>query len=98
MSGAPQPFTLHWELANEAHVTRHGVSRRQIEDMVSLTLWVMLPDPNGGPDRWRVIGPTDLGRWITLVVRVLTSPSDYVPVTCWPSTEQERSLYWRKFR
>jgi hypothetical protein len=98
MAGMPNPITLRWELANVTHVTGHGVSRAQIDDMIDLGFWVILPDPNGGPSRRLVIGPTGQGRWLTLVVRVMVAPGDLVPITCWPSTEREQALYWRKFR
>lgn len=66
--------------------------------MVALGFWVMLPDPSGGPSRRLVIGPTARGRWLTLVVGLTDASAEYVPVTCWPSTTREQSLYWRRFR
>ena len=91
---------LRWDLANEAHVTRHGVARAEIDDMIDLGFWIMAENPRGTPNRRLVIGLPGGGRLrlLTLVVQLLEAPGECVPVTCWPSTEREQALYWRRFR
>jgi hypothetical protein len=90
--------SLRWDLADEDHVTRHGVTRHQIEDMIDLEFWVPLQNPSGGPQRRLIVGPTSRGRMLTLVVGLTDTPGDYVPITCWPSTQKEIGVYWRRFR
>ena len=89
---------LRWELADVAHVTRHGVSRTQIDDMIDLGFWITTANPTGDRNRPLVIGPTGLGRILTLVAQALDTPGEYVPVACWPSTEKEEAVYWRRVR
>jgi hypothetical protein len=89
---------LRWDLANESHVTHHGVSRAQIDDMIDLGFTITVANPTGNRQRPLVIGPTSRGRLLTLVVQRVGTSDDYVPVTCWPSNEREQTLYWRRLR
>jgi uncharacterized DUF497 family protein len=92
----PQVITLEWDAQNEAHATRHGVSRAELDELVAYGLWVMVSDTGGRGDRRRLIGQTR--RFVTLVLEWTGAPGRYRPITAWPATPREIRLYWEHSR
>ena len=94
----PNSIILAWDDANSTHAARHGISVREIMQMVESGQWVMVGDTRGRQDRRRVIGWTAARRPITLIVEWLGSSGAYRPVTCWPASRSEIDLYWLRKR
>jgi hypothetical protein len=91
---------LDWTGVDVTHVERHGVSRAEIDDMIALEWWEQFPDVNGGPARRLLIGYSERGRIITLVVHLAQETHGRPrvwPVTCWPATAAERAAFQRRF-
>jgi len=83
-----------------AHVEGHRVSRAEIEGMIGLEWWEQFPDVNGGPARRLLIGYSERGRIITLVVQLAQAAHGRLrvyPVTSWPATTAERAAFQRRF-
>lgn len=57
---------------------------------------VLVANPHAGqPDRRLLIGLTDGGRLLTVVVEPTVDPTDWLVVTAWESTVRERKLFER---
>jgi hypothetical protein len=54
------------------------------------------PNPHGGEERRLLVGLTDGGRVLTLVVERTLDPTTWTVVTGWNSTDRERKMLTRK--
>lgn len=55
---------------------------------------LLAPNPHAGqPDRRLLVGPTNGGRMLTLVVEPTIEPTAWLVVTGWESTERERKMF-----
>lgn len=79
---------LWWDPGNVSHVARHGVTTREVE-AVYRGLFVF-GSAYGG--RFTIIGRTDGGRMLTIVLEPFAA-SHYYPVTARPSSRAERRQY-----
>jgi hypothetical protein len=88
---------LVWYPANIAKLAGHGISRREVEQMVELDAW--LPDRHPAyPDQVRIIGPTRAGRLLTIALAETDDPAAWRPVTGWPSDPSEEAYYYEEAR
>ena len=82
---------LRWDGWNEDHVARHGVDREEVEEVARNA-----PHVTRARGRtYRVIGQTDGGRYLTLIVAPRPDGSFYV-VTARDADEIERRAYRRR--
>jgi hypothetical protein len=51
-----------------------------------------VPTSAGGAARWLLIGRTDGGRHLTVVIEATLDPTTWLPVTAWESTPAERKM------
>jgi len=78
----------------EAHLTR--ATAEEIHQLLS-NRHVTAEHPRGpsatsGADRSLLIGRTDGGRYLTVVIEATLDPTTWLPVTAWESTPSERKI------
>lgn len=79
---------LIWDPWNVAHIARHQVTPEEAEEVCHGPVWTSATYAG----RLRVVGPTQAGRMITVIL----APRDsgiYYPVTARPASRKERKLY-----
>lgn len=79
---------LHWDPGNVTHIARHQVSPEEVEDACQNSPMVS----QSYMGRLRVIGPTDFGRML-IVILDPESNDVYYPVTARPASRKERRRY-----
>jgi hypothetical protein len=94
------PDAVHELLAAEAALTKLGARNISAEEAGQLPrnrhVIVRNPHGGGGPDKRRLmIGSTDGGRALTLVIERTIDPTTWLIVTGWSSTDAERNLLER---
>ena len=89
--------TLLWLPANEDKLRQHGITRDEVESMIARDEWAAMAHP-AHSDQTRVIGPTRVGRLITIVMEPLEGYGHWRPVTGWQSTADETAYYWEEYR
>ena len=72
-----------------AHVARHDITVDEVREVVSGD-YVYI---QGHQDRWLLIGKTDDGRFLTVVVGEREQANTYGLVTARPARREERRLY-----
>jgi uncharacterized DUF497 family protein len=82
---------LVWDPGNVAHVARHRVTWREVEEACLIT--PMFSQTYMG--RIRVIGPTHTGRMLTVILAPEIEDV-YYPVTARPASRKERRRYHDK--
>ena len=79
---------LVWRSGNVAKLAAHGISQREVREIVAVDRWVTTVHPDY-PDQVRIIGPTRAGRLLTIAMEATDDPVVWRPVTGWPSTDEE---------
>ena len=79
---------LVWNDWNVAHIARHDVLPEEVEQVCHGDTWVSETYEN----RLRVVGPTDRGRMLTVILAP-QGRGVYFPVTARPASRQERQRY-----
>lgn len=80
--------TLKWDSWNRAHIARHDVTRKDVEE-VCTGRFIILPSYAG---RFMVVGQNLAGRALTAVLEPDTDGMYYV-VTARSSSRRERRIY-----
>jgi uncharacterized DUF497 family protein len=82
-----------WDEGNEMELHRHGLTPRDVYEVYTNgPVWVSNVRHHAGD--WKMLGRTDGGRRLTIVVRLYSDRSVLRPVTGWDSTTGERSRYF----
>ena len=92
------PPTVNQLLFSDAATNKLGARAISREDCRQLLAngSVLAPNPHAGqPDRRLLIGSTNGGRVLTVVVEPTLDPADWLVVTGWESTERERKMFQR---
>ena len=91
--------SLVWRRANVAKLRAHGISPREVQELVDLDAYTVDVHPDY-PDQVRVTGPTAAGRWLTIAMEAAAGhgAGAYRPVTGWGATERELADYREKMR
>lgn len=87
-------YFLEFDDENIDHVGRHGVAGEEIEQVTG-NRYVTARNRRDQPNRIRMIGRTDGGRTLTIVLEATRDDGVWRPVTAWDSTEEERQLLAR---
>lgn len=85
---AQRVIRLQWDPGNEAHIRRHDVVPIEVTEVCD-------GEPmaeRGYEGRMLLIGPTEAGRMLTVVLDLLSSGA-YYPVTARPASRKERARY-----
>ena len=87
---------FRWTDRNRAKLAEHGITREEAEEEVLSDAWVPYTHDDY-PEQTRIVGPTDSGRFITLVLAPTGTPGVWRPVTGWEATDDEREYYWEEW-
>lgn len=79
---------LIWTRRNDEHIARHGVTRFEVEEL----RWNAPLLTRAGEIRYRAIGVSDAGRYLTVFLDARNGGVYYV-VTARDSTDSERRRY-----
>ncbi len=83
---------FEWDEHNEAHLAEHGIMPFEVVQIFfNRPQW--LPNKRHGADRWKMIGFTDGGRALSIIVQVKDSGATVRPFTGWDCTAGERTRY-----
>ena len=81
---------LIWTQSNIDHITRHNVTREEVEEVCHGSYIVL--DAHG--NRFLVIGPTQSGRALAIILDPEQEQSIYYPVTARQADRKERKKYF----
>jgi hypothetical protein len=87
---------LEWDEANESELAQphHPIQPWEVEEVYwNRPVWA--PNRKGRSGDWIMVGTTDGGRRLTIVVQVKSAVRLLRPITGWPSTPAELSKYGR---
>ena len=87
---AVEVHALSWDDENEKHITKHGVTLREVNQMVENTHIVVRNRRNRRAPL--LIGRTHGGRVLCVPIRKTREPDVWRPVTALPATEAQTSL------
>jgi uncharacterized protein len=88
-----EALEFDWDDDNAAHIARHGVTTREVENALSDDPLDMNYDLVRGEERWTSIGHTAALR-VLIVVWTMRGRA-IRPVTAWPAAKQVRIAYLR---
>jgi len=93
-SSAPRIDELEFDEHNEDELARHGIDPLQVcAVLADQPLFVR--NKRGRAATYKVIGPDSSGTMLTVAIAATAVRSRWRPVTGWPSTRGEVTL-WRK--
>ncbi len=84
-------YFLEFDDENTGHVARHGVAPEEIEQITGND-YVTARNTHDPDNRIRMIGRTDGGRVLTVVLEATRDDVVWRPVTAWDSKPEERGL------
>ncbi len=84
-------FDLLWDEWNEEHIARHGVDPEEVEEVAANRPHVV----RSRKGRYRLIGQTDAGRFLTVFVAPHGTAGYYV-LTARDTTSSERQAFRRR--
>jgi uncharacterized protein len=86
-----QTSEFEWDEYNELHLARHGITAPEAEEVFdNAPIW--LRDTKSEQERWLMIGRTNGGRWLTMVVEV-NEAGLLRAFTGRPSPDYQKNLY-----
>jgi uncharacterized DUF497 family protein len=87
---------LDWTERDETHVTRHGVRVSEVNQVLG-NPHVLAKNPKGTDNSLFLIGHTDGGRALTIVVSPTNDTSVWRPITAYASTQEHVNLWNSRF-
>jgi hypothetical protein len=88
---------LIFDERNTEHIARHGVTPEEVEEVCYLAPHFSRARSRRGRRRYRAIGQTESGRYLTIFLEPL-SKGVFYPITARDATASERRLYQRHKR
>lgn len=86
---------FEWDDDNEQHLANHGIAQREVEELFwNRPTWV--PNTKGQSGDWKMIGRTDGGRRLTIIVQFKPAQRVIRAFTGWNCTQNERTRYLRE--
>jgi len=82
---------LDWDEENIAHIGRHKVTPREIEELFSRAYAIEIDDPVNGEERFLAHGTTKRGRYLTVVLTERNGRTR--PITTWDMTRKDRERH-----
>ncbi|SRR6266511_997174 len=92
-----QATELEWDDGNEGECARHGVSAVEVYQV-----WrngpLYRPNKRGLAGDWMMIGRSDGGRLLTVVILARPEQKALRPITAWDASRGDRTVYRRSGR
>lgn len=89
-----QAEAFEWDEANDAHLAVHGIRPEDVEEVwLNGAVWVR--NRRGRAGDWKMLGRTDGGRALTIVVQLRVHARLLRAITGWDTTAGEHSRYLR---
>lgn len=86
---------FEWDEGNERELGRHHITPYETEQVLdNEPTWA--PGRHGRPGDWIMVGRTNGGRVLTIVIQFKAEMISVRPVTGWDSTRGERTRYLRR--
>ena len=85
-----------WDDANEEHIADHGVHPEEVEEAAGNKPAVFSAKTVKGEKRWKLLGQTDAGRYLTVFFTVRNKL--FRTVTAYDMTATDRKTYAAKVR
>jgi uncharacterized DUF497 family protein len=85
---------LVWDEANEGHLAKHGVSVREVAQILS-NPHVIVWNRKKRSTRHLLIGSTHGGRILTVPLARTADPGTWRPVTAFPATKAQQRVHSR---
>jgi len=80
-----------WDDQNAEHIARHGISDVEVEQLLSNRHLIV---PNKGHEpRMFLVGQTNGGRLLTVVIEPTRDEGTWRPVTAWEADDQEQRRF-----
>jgi uncharacterized DUF497 family protein len=87
---------FEWDDSNIEHLARHGIDPDEIEELFEAPI-VRRRGGTDAPDRFRVVGRTAAGRYLTIVYQQKAG-NLIRPFTGWEARPHERERYDRQIK
>ena len=84
-----------WDRHNEQHLTKHGISRSDAEDVLSGSHILLEYQTEGDEQRWVAVGATRMGRILSIVFAIRQGAMH--PITGWPADKETADLYVKEW-
>jgi uncharacterized DUF497 family protein len=84
-----------WDQHNERHLAKHGISRSDVEDVLSGNHILLDYQTEGDEERWVAVGATRAGRILNIVFAVRGEAAR--PITGWTADEKTAGLYVKEW-
>jgi hypothetical protein len=83
-----EPTAFEWDEINEAHMREHGLWDWEVDQLLS-NQHVVVPNRRRRSQRKFLIGRTDGGKPVTVVIQKTRVAGTYRPITAWPCRDAE---------
>lgn len=86
-----------WDEGNEGELARHRIDIDEVEQV----WWggpVWVPNIKYRAGDWKMIGSTEAGRLLTIIIRYFEDQRLIRPITGWETTTGEKQRYLKGFR
>ena len=83
-----------WDEHNEKHLAKHGISRSDVEDVLSGNHMLFEYQMEGNEQRWVAVGATRAGRILDIVFAVRCDAMR--PITGWAADKRTAELYLKE--
>lgn len=88
---APAVDRLDWDAWNLEHITKHGITREQVEEAIASSETIARETRK---NRFLVLGPTQAGRLLAVVIGPAPNePGAFYTFSARPASRQERRYY-----
>jgi len=91
----PDSPEFDWDEHNERHLALHGISRSDVEDVLSGNHILQEFQMEDGEERWVAVGATRLGRILSIVFAIRGEAMR--PVTGWEADKGTADLFVREW-
>jgi uncharacterized DUF497 family protein len=86
---------LDWDQHNEAHLAKHGITRRETEDVLLGNHLLLEYQTEGDEQRWIAVGATRTGRILTIVFAMRDGTMR--PITGWAADKETSAMYLKEW-
>jgi hypothetical protein len=84
-----------WDEGNEEELARHHITPQETYEVrTNNPIWI--PNRRYRAGDWKMLGRTDGGRPLAIVIRYYTDRSTLRPITGWDATVGEQSKYLKR--